>query len=159
MSIPRTTLCYISQGDNWLFIRKSRKDDPNQGKYLGIGGHIEEGETPDECMIREIFEETGLTKDDLINLRRMGIIDFESDIWGKEEMNVYLADLKDGRDPTSYECDEGCLMWIRKTDAFDLPMWEGDRIMFRKLLMEERFHMSMRYEGETLVETEEKQYL
>ena len=156
MKIPRTTLCYISRDDEWLFIRKTRKSDNNEGKYLGIGGHIEEGESPDDCIVREIYEETGLTADDITDLRYMGRIDFSSNEYGDEEMNVYLADIKKGIDPTSYKCDEGELIWIKKKKAFDLPIWEGDKLMFDHLLREKRFQMRLKYEGEVLAEADVK---
>ena len=149
----RTTLCYIKYEDKWLFIRKERKGDNNEGKYLGIGGHIEEGESPDECIRREIKEETGLVEDDLTDLRFMGEVDFHSDLYGYEKMYVYQADLKDiAKDPASYECDEGTLMWIDIEGSYKLPLWEGDKKIFDRLRADEHFKMMLKYEGERLVE-------
>ena len=154
MKFQRTTLCYISKGNDWLFIRKVRKGDQNLGKYLGIGGHIEEGETPDECIVREIEEETGIKKTDLSSIYKVGNILFESDKYGQEEMHVYLAELNTDKPIDPNYCDEGELVWISKDKADDLPVWEGDKIMFSHLRKNEPFNMRLKYVGETLVETE-----
>ena len=147
----RTTLCYIKYENKWLFIRKERKGDNNEGKYLGIGGHIEEGESPDECIRREISEETGLCEEDLKDLKLMGDVDFFSDIYGYEKMYVYSAELKDiEKNPTSYVCDEGTLMWVDIEDSYDLPLWEGDKKIFDRLRAEQPFKMTLKYEGERL---------
>ena len=154
MKFQRTTLCYISNGNKWLFILKKRKGDQNLGKYLGIGGHIEEGETPDMCIIREIYEETGLTKDDLKDLNKAGTVMFKSDICGEEEMHVYTASLSTEKMPDKDHCDEGELIWIDKDRADGLPVWEGDKIMFDLLRKGKTFDLCLEYEGDTLVKAE-----
>ena len=154
MQFQRTTLCYISKDNDWLFIHKKRKGDQNEGKYLGIGGHIEEGETPDDCIIREIEEETGLKRSDLTSLYKVGYILFQSDIYGEEEMHVYLAELGVDKDIDPNFCDEGELMWISRDDCDSLPVWEGDKIMFSHLRKNESFKMRLRYVGDSLSEVE-----
>ncbi|MBO7448987.1 MAG: 8-oxo-dGTP diphosphatase [Clostridiales bacterium] len=154
MKFQRTTLCYISKGDEWLFIHKKRKGDQNQGKYLGIGGHIEEGETPLMCIKREIKEETGLDcKKDLKDLKSAGIIMFESDIYGKEEMNVFTAVFDSDKRPEDFTCDEGELIWIEKARADSLPVWEGDKIMFDYLRQGKVLDLCLQYEGDKLINT------
>lgn len=152
MEIPRTTLCYISKGDKWLFIHKTRKNDHNKDKYLGIGGHIEKDETPMECIIREIKEETGIeAASSLKNLEQKGTVMFHSDKYGDEEMNVFSADyVGDGKEILN-GCDEGNLIWIPKSDAYKLPIWEGDKLIFDELIAQEAFEMGLFYEGEKLV--------
>lgn len=152
MTIPRTTLCYIEKNDKWLFIHKTRKNDPNKDKYLGIGGHIEEGETPMECMIREIKEETGINAaEELSGLSQLGIVMFESDKYGKEEMNVFIAELSGDAESINVTCNEGELSWIDKKDAYNLPIWEGDKKIFDMLIERKPFNMSLSYKGDKLV--------
>lgn len=150
MKFQRTTLCYISKGEDWLFIHKSRKNDQNVGKYLGIGGHIEKDETPDECIVREIFEETGLTGEEISGLKKYGDILFVSDIYGEEEMHVYLADYAAPEEKELQSCEEGELIWINKDRADELPVWEGDLIMFDLLRRKEQFKLRLEYEGDKL---------
>lgn len=159
MSIPRTTLCYISNGNDWLFIHKKRKNDPNLDKYLGIGGHIEPDETSDQCMIREIYEETGIIASrDLANLELMGVAMFDSDLYGQEEMNVYTADFIGNEENIISECNEGELIWINKKDAYNLPIWEGDKYIFDMLLENKHFEMSLKYAGDKLIDYSVKNY-
>ena len=148
----RTTLCYIEREDEWLFIHKTRENDPNQGLYLGVGGHIEEGETPEQCIRREIREETTLdTERELKNLCQTGIIKFVSDKYGTEYMYVYKAGLNTSRELCPGNCSEGKLLWIKKNQVKDLPIWEGDKLMFDKLLSNSRFFLYLEYEGNRLV--------
>lgn len=160
MEVPRTTLCYISLDDKWLFIHKRRKNDPNKGKYLGIGGHIEPGESVIDCMVREIYEETGIVASrDLSNLIQYGYVMFHSDKYGDEEMNVFgadfIGDLENIRKEFN-EDDEGEVLWIPKTDAYNLPIWEGDKLIFDHLITKKAFNMGLWYEGEKLVKCESK---
>ena len=132
-----TTLCYIEKDNKYLMMHRVKKEhDINKDKYVGVGGHFEYGESPDECLKREVMEETGLT---LIKYKPRGIVTF---IYGDESvpeervveyMHLYTATEFSGE---LIECDEGELVWIDKDKVYDLPIWEGDKIFFR--LMEER---------------------
>lgn len=143
-----TTLCYIEQDDKYLMLHRVKKEnDVNKDKWVGIGGHFEEDESPEECLLREVREETGLQ---LISYRFRGIVTFISDRWDTEYMHLFTADKFDG---SIAECDEGELCWVEKSKVYDLPIWEGDKIFFQ--LLEERedfFSLKLRYEGEKLVE-------
>jgi len=154
-----TTLCYINRGDDVLFIHKYSKDDPNAGKYLGIGGHFEHGETPEQCCLREIFEETGLAPDELSSFTYRGIVTFVSDKYGVEYMHVFSADYNTLREVVPGSCDEGELMWIPVSDIYDLPVWEGDKIMFDCLYKESDlrfFSLRLEYKGDKLTGSEKK---
>ena len=149
-----TTLCYIRRGDDILFIVKRDKDDPNSGKYLGVGGHFETGETPEECCLREIFEETGIAKDELDNFSYRGLATFISDKYGVEYMHIFTADLISGREVVPGNCDEGELMWFPIGSIYDLPVWEGDKVMFDCLYKAEGegfFTLRLEYRGDELV--------
>ena len=132
-----TTLCYIEKDNKYLMMHRVKKEhDINKDKYVGVGGHFEYGESPDECLMREVMEETGLT---LIKYKPRGIVTF---IYGDESvpeervveyMHLYTATEFSGE---LIDCDEGELVWIDKDKVYDLPIWEGDKIFFR--LMEER---------------------
>ena len=144
-----TTLGYLIRDNSYLMLhRTKKKNDPNEGKWIGIGGHVEPGETPDECMIREAKEETGLS---LHSLRLRGIVTFISDQWEDEVMFVYTSDDFSGE---LIECNEGDLEFVPKEKILDLPAWEGDRI-FLKLLWEDApfFTLKLKYNGDVLVET------
>ena len=141
-----TTLCYIEKDGCYLMLhRTKKKNDVNEGKWIGIGGHIEENEAPDECILREVKEETGLT---LLNLRPRGLVTFVSDVWEGEWMHLFTSDRFEG---TLTECNEGVLKWIDKNEITNLALWEGDRI-FLNLLTKDipYFHLKLVYEGETL---------
>jgi len=142
-----TTLCYLERGSQYLMLHRTRKqNDPNHDKWIGVGGGIEEGETPEECLVREVQEETGFT---LTSYRKRAVIDFVSDTWEDEVMHLYTADSWTGE---MIECNEGVLEWVHKTDVLSLPLWEGDRV-FLKLLAEDApfFHLRLEYSGEALV--------
>ena len=146
-----TTLCYIEQDDCYLMLHRIRKkNDANAGKWIGVGGHFEEGESPEECLIREVYEETGLK---LTSYRLRGIITFVSDEWGSEYMHLYTADGFQGDLAAAMEhCKEGVLKWIPKKDVFDLPLWEGDKIFLKLLLEKENiFSLKLEYQGDDLV--------
>ena len=133
-----TTLCYIEKDNKYLMLhRVKKKEDINKGKWIGVGGHFEKMESPDDCLIREVKEETGLN---LTSYRARGIITF---IYGSdivEYMHLYTAD---GFEGSLIECNEGVLKWIDKEDVFNLELWEGDRI-FLKFLLEEREFFSLK---------------
>lgn len=143
-----TTLCYIEQNDSYLMLHRiSKKNDANKDKWIGIGGHFEENESPEECVLREVMEETGLT---LLSYRFRGLITFVSDKWETEYMCLFTADEFEGK---LQDCDEGELCWVKKSDIDSLNLWEGDKVFFR--LLEERqdfFTLKLVYEGEKLVE-------
>ena len=145
---PLTTLCYIERDGRYLMLHRiSKKDDVNKGKWIGVGGHLEEGESPEECLLREVYEETGLT---LASWQYRGIVTFSQEGYGTEYMFLYTAD---GFDGTPRACDEGVLKWIPKEEIGNLNLWEGDRI-FLKYLMEERptFSMKLVYQGDELIQ-------
>lgn len=143
-----TTLCYLEKGDSYLMMhRVKKKNDLNQDKWVGIGGKFEGVETPEECLLREAREETGLT---LTSFRLRGIVTFLSDQWQAEYMFLYTADAWEGEQG---ECTEGNLEWIRKKDVEKLKLWEGDKIFFRLLdLNYPCFSLKLRYEGDDLAE-------
>ena len=123
-----TTLCYIEHAGRVLLLHRTRRDeDPNRGKWIGVGGHIEPGETPEECALREVREETGLR---LLDLRSRGVVRFRSDASPDEDMYLFTATAFSGR---LRECDEGELKWVEKEKMFELPMWEGDRVFLQLL--------------------------
>ena len=141
-----TTLCYIEKDGCYLMMHRiKKKNDLNEGKWIGIGGHIEENESPDECIVREAAEETGLT---LKNCRPRGLVTFVSDTWEGEWMHLFTSDSFTGE---LKECNEGVLQWVKKDDITNLPLWEGDRI-FLDLLNKDipYFHLKLVYEGEKL---------
>ena len=144
-----TTLCYIEQDGKYLMLHRTKKEgDINRDKWIGVGGHFLENETPEECLLREVAEETGLT---LTSFRFRGLVTFISDEWQTEYMCLYTANAFTG---TMIECDEGELVWVEKARVSELNLWEGDRI-FLDLLekREDFFTLKLRYEGDTLVES------
>ena len=157
--MKKTTLCYIRNNGRVLMLYRDRKpDDPNEGKWLGIGGRIEEGETPAECNVREVLEETGLR---LRSAHFHGVIEFRADSYEDEDMYLYSSsDFVPADDEAALrysetgiydppECNEGELEWIAKEDILSLPMWEGDRAFVSRLLAgEKEISMTLQYEGE-----------
>lgn len=145
-----STLCYIEQDNQYLMLHRiSKKNDVNAGKWIGVGGHFKEDESPEECLLREVKEETGLT---LTSYQFRGILTFISGTGITEYIMLYTADEFEG-DLT--DCDEGHLEWIEKEKLFNLSLWEGDKI-FLKLLQERRefFSLKLVYDGnDNLIET------
>lgn len=144
-----TTLGYLQQDDCYLMLHRTKKaHDPNHAKWIGVGGHVEKGETPDECFRREVTEETGLT---IGALRLRGIITFLSDEWEDELMFLYTSDDFTGE---LIECNEGELAFIPKDRILSLPTWEGDRIFLRELLQDAPFFtLKLQYQGEVLTQS------
>ena len=143
-----TTLCYIEENGSYLMIhRVKKKNDMNKDKWIGIGGKFEAGETPFDCVRREVREETGV---DVSELQYRGIITFVSDLYGTEYMHLFSADSYVGE--IDYDCDEGRLEWVKKEDVKALPIWEGDKIFLDLLDKENRFFsLKLEYEGDRLV--------
>lgn len=144
-----STLCYIKRDDSILMLhRVKKKNDINKGKWIGVGGHFEDGESPEECLIREVLEETGLK---LASYKFRAIITFIYDKDTVEYMHLYTADEFSG---DMIECDEGNLSWVPKSKLLDLELWDGDRIFLR--LLDERddfFSLKLIYDkNDNLVE-------
>lgn len=137
-----TTLCYIRRGEEYLMLHRiKKKHDLNQDKWIGIGGKFEDGESPEDCLLREAREETGLT---LTDYRYWGIVTFVSDRWPTEYMHLFTAD---GFTGTLKECDEGDLEWIPKSRLLELPHWEGDAIFLDLLARDVPFFsLKLRYD-------------
>ena len=144
-----STLCYITRGDEVLMLhRVKKKNDINKDKWIGIGGKFEFEESPDECILREAKEETGLT---LKRWQCRGVVTFLTNgPWDGEYMYLFTAD---GFDGELKECDEGDLQWVSRDFLNQLPKWEGDRIFLDLLWADAPFFLlKLRYEGDTLVE-------
>ena len=144
-----TTLCYIEKGNKYLMLHRiSKEKDGNKYKWIGVGGHFEKGESPEECLLREVKEETGL---ELTSYQFRGIVTFISDEWPDEYMCLYTADKYTG---DIGNCDEGELVWVEKGKIMDLNIWEGDKI-FLKLLTENQpfFSLKLEYKGDKLINT------
>lgn len=142
----QTTLCYLTvEGKTLMLHRVKKKNDVNHDKWIGIGGKFEYGESPEECMLREFREETGLT---LKRFSYRGIVTFVSEDWC-EYMHLFTADAYVGE---LSACDEGTLEWVEWTRIPELPIWAGDRVFLRLLDERERFFsLKLVYEGERLV--------
>ncbi len=150
MNVKQTTLCYLEKGDSYLMLHRVKKEnDANKDKWIGVGGGFEAGESPEDCMKREILEETGFT---VKAWRYRGIVTFVSDVYPTEYMHLFTVTDWEGEQKV---CDEGDLAWIKKEDLLSLPMWEGDKI-FLKLLDEDAsfFSLKLCYEGGKLVYSE-----
>lgn len=143
-----TTLCYPERDGKYLMLhRVKKKNDVNHDKWIGVGGHFEDGESPEDCVLREVLEETGLT---LTEYRYRGIVTFVSDRDPCEYMHLFTATDWTGE---WKDCDEGDLEWIDKADLLSLTLWEGDRIFLR--LLDENipfFSLKLTYSGDKLVE-------
>ena len=145
--MKNTTLGYIERDDCYLLLHRIKKEnDLNKDKWIGIGGKLEENESPEEGMLREAKEETGLT---VYAPRYCGIVTFVSDVWEGEYMHLFHITDFDGQ---LCECDEGVLEWIPKERFAKLPQWEGDKLFLR--LMQENipfFSLKLQYEGDRLL--------
>ena len=139
-----TTLCYIENNGRWLMMQRVKKNqDENAGKWIGIGGHLEKDESPEECIRREAREEAGM---ELSGLRLRGILTFILPAWGNELTFLYTAKTDTVQLP---ECDEGILEWIPVKDVMGLSLWEGDRVFLPLLQSDEGFFsMKLIYDEE-----------
>lgn len=152
-----TTLCYIEKDGQYLMLhRTKKKKDINKDKWIGVGGHAIDGESPEMCLLREVKEETGLN---LTSFKFRGIVTFISnEVEDPEQMCLFTADEFTGEIIT---CLEGDLVWVDKTQVMSLPTWEGDAIFLRLLMEEDEqrfFSLRLVYEGSTLVEQELHMY-
>lgn len=144
-----TTLCYLERDDCYLMMHRVKKEhDDSHDKWIGVGGKFEKDESPEECMIREVFEETGLQ---VTQWTYHGIVTFVSDVAQSDYMHLFSAKEWKGE---IHECEEGVLQWIPKNQLDQLSLWEGDRI-FLKLMNENHpfFSLKLTYHGNHLVES------
>lgn len=148
--MTQTTCIYLQRGGKILMLhRVTKRHDLNHGKWIGIGGHIEEGETPEMCIRREVLEETGLT---VGSLQKTGIVDFHyDDVYER----VYFFKSSDFSG-TQIPCSEGIAEWIPKEKIADLNLWEGDRKFLPYLLSDEKlfFRMKLIYRADVLEKSE-----
>lgn len=143
-----SSLCYIEQNGCWLMLhRVKKKNDINHDKWLGIGGKFEEGESPEECLLREAREETGFT---LTDYRFRGLVTFVSNEAPTEYMHLFTAS---GFTGTLADCEEGTLEWVPIEKVPALPQWEGDRLFLELLAQPDEpfFTLKLQYQGDTLV--------
>lgn len=152
--MKNVTLCYIEKNGKYLMLhRTKKKNDINEGKWIGVGGKIEEKESPEECIVREVKEETGLT---LIEYKLRGIVTFVSNQYETEYMYVFTSDKFTGE---LIECNEGDLKWINKTEINNLNIWEGDKIFHDEILKHDRFFtVKVEYDNEKLIKYDVKRY-
>lgn len=145
--MKQTTLCYIEKEGKYLMLHRIKKEnDENRDKWIGVGGKFEANESPEDCMLREVYEETGLS---ITAWKYCGIVTFVSDIYECQHMHLFKCTDFSGE---IRECDEGVLEWIEKSELLKLPMWEGD-IIFLKLLDSSHpfFSLKLTYHQGTLV--------
>ncbi len=143
-----TTLCYLERDGKYLMLHRTKKEkDENRDKWIGVGGKFKAGESPEDCMRREVWEETGLT---VTAFAYRGIVTFVSDIYPCEYMHLFTVSEWEG---TPHECDEGELAWIDKQELYRLPMWEGDRIFLDLIRTPSPFFsLKLTYQNETLTQ-------
>ena len=141
--VSLSTLCYIEQEGKYLMLHRTvKKNDVNKDKWIGVGGHFELDESPEECVIREVKEETGYT---LTSYRFRGLVTFISGNGVTEYMSLFTAD---GFEGEPIACNEGVLEWVAKEDVLDLNIWEGDKVFFKLLNeREEFFSLKLVYDG------------
>ena len=149
-----STLCYIEKDKKYLMLhRTKKKNDINKDKWLGIGGKFEDGESPEECIIREVKEETGLT---LNTYKLRCIVTYVSTNWETEYMYVFTSNDFTGE---LMECNEGDLQWVRKDRVTELNTWEGDKIFIEKIQKDNNFFtVKFNYDGDKLLKYDLKEY-
>ena len=134
-----------------MLHRIKKEVDENKDKWIGIGGKFEESESPEDCAVREIEEETGIKKEDLSNLKMRAVITFINPTYGDEYIHLFEAEYTGETDPTLTDCDEGELIWVPKSDVYSLPIWEGDKAMFDAMFMDDEFFtLKLVYDGDNL---------
>ncbi len=138
-----STLCYIEKDEKYLMLHRTvKKNDVNKDKWIGVGGHFEQDESPEECVLREAKEETGYT---LTSYKFRGLVTFISGNGITEYMSLFTADQFEGEE---IACDEGELEWVEKEKVYDLNLWEGDKIFLRLLVeTDEFFSLKLVYDG------------
>ena len=146
--MKNTTLCYIESCGKYLMMHRIKKEnDENRDKWIGLGGKLEPGESPYDCVRREVFEESGLV---IESPKYRGIVTFVSDIYGTEYMHLFTATEFSGE--LNSAGDEGVLQWVDKAEIASLPLWEGDKIFLGLLDTEiPHFSLKLEYEGEKLI--------
>lgn len=149
-----SSLCYIEKDEKYLMLHRTKKKiDINKNKWIGIGGKFETGESPEECIVREVKEETGLT---LNSYKLRGIITYISKTWETEYVCLFTSKDFSGQ---IIECNEGDLEWIDKKEVLKLNTWEGDRIFIDKLQRDDKFFtIKFEYDGDTLLKYDLKEY-
>jgi len=149
-----TTMCYLQRDHQTLLLHRTKKQkDINSGKWIGVGGKFEEGESAEECMRREIYEETGLNAH---RLKLHGVVFFPKLYYGQDEvMFVYTCHDFSGE---MHECDEGNLQWIDNDHISSLPMWEGDYHFFEWLKDDKMHSAKIVYENDHVIEYKEESY-
>ena len=142
-----TTLCYLERDGQYLMLHRiSKKQDVNRDKWIGVGGKFERNEAPEECLLREVREETGYA---LLSYRFRGILTFLYNDDEPEYIFLYTSDQFEGEPK---DCDEGVLEWVDKDRIQTLNLWEGDQVMFRLMEERETFSLKLRYRGDELLE-------
>ena len=146
--MKNTTLCYIEKDGKYLMLHRVRKqNDENHDKWIGIGGKFEDGESPEDCVLREAREETGLL---LTNYRYRGIVTFVSDLYPTEYMHLFICNKFSGT--LTDKCDEGNPEWVKIEEVEKLPIWEGDKIFFKLLRSDTPFFsLKLVYSGDKLI--------
>lgn len=152
--MKNVTLCYIEKDGKYLMLhRTKKKNDLNEGKWIGVGGKFEENESPEECVKREVKEETGLILKEC-NLR--GIVTYISNKWETEYMYLFTSDSFEGE---LIECNEGELKWIDKQEVNNLNIWEGDKMFLDRIKVKNPFFtLKLEYNGDNLIKSELKEY-
>lgn len=144
-----TTLCYLEKDDKYLMLhRVKKKNDVNQDKWIGVGGHALSYESPEDCLLREVQEETGLL---LTDYRFRGIVTFALKDVETQYMCLYTANGWEGE--LDYNCPEGVLEWVPKEQIISLELWPGDKVFFKLIAQEHPFFsLKLSYDGDVLEE-------
>lgn len=149
-----STVCYLIQDNKVLMLHRNKKEnDINEGKWIGVGGKIESGESPEECIIREVYEETGLT---IKEPKLKAYITFPKLYYGQDEgMFLFTCHSFSG---TLTECNEGTLAWIEKDQLLSLPLWQGDKYFFQWIEQDDFFSAKMTYKENQLIDCQIHHY-